>query len=183
MPKLQTDRIFPKNFQAKPLFDPTKIKTFKVKKIIIFALINIKMLRYWLILFLLLGYKLSDAQSMKTYSVTQDSIIETYKLKGDALRAWDSLEMEWKKKLPDILKKHKITISCAECTSIIANVVLYADSTGKCHIVQKRKLSVCGGTMEAKLEHDYFKFWRQAIFPTVLRNRYILARLSVILKC
>jgi hypothetical protein len=124
-----------------------------------------------------------SAQNTKSFSAVRDSIVETYKLRGDTARAWDSLEMEWKKKLPDILKKHKISISCAECTSIIANVVLYADSTGKCHIVQKRKLTVCGGTMEPKLEYDYFKFWNQVIFPPLLRNRYILARLSIVLKC
>ncbi|MCS7078046.1 MAG: hypothetical protein NZ455_15145 [Bacteroidia bacterium] len=123
------------------------------------------------------------AQGTKTYPAFCDSIVETYKLKGDTLRVWDSLEMEWKKKLPDILKKHKITISCAECTSIIANVVLYADSSGRCRIVQKRKLSVCGGTMEAKLEYDYFKFWNNLTLPPILRKRYLLARLSIILKC
>lgn len=141
-------------------------------------------MRYYILLSLIfLNAFLLSAQNMKSFSAARDSIVETYKLRGDTARTWDSLEMEWKKKLPDILKKHKITISCTECTSIIANVVLYADSTGKCHIVQKRKLTVCGGTMEPKLEYDYFRFWNQVVFPPVLHNRYILARLSIVLKC
>lgn len=141
-------------------------------------------MRYYILLSLtFLNAILISAQNMKSFSAARDSIVEVYKLRGDTARTWDSLEMEWKKKLPDILKKHKITISCAECTSIIANVVLYADSAGKCHIVQKRKLTVCGGTMEPKLEYDYFRFWNQVIFPPLLRNRYILARLSIVLKC
>ncbi len=141
-------------------------------------------MRYYILLSLIfLNVVLLSAKNIKNFSAARDSIVETYKLRGDTARTWDSLEMEWKKRLPDILKKHKITISCAECTSIIANVVLYADSTGKCHIVQKRKLTVCGGTMEPKLEYDYFRFWKQVVFPPVLRNRYILARLSIVLKC
>lgn len=141
-------------------------------------------MRYYILsCFIFLNVMLLSAQNTKSFSADRDSIVEVYKLRGDTARTWDSLEMEWKKKLPDILKKHKITISCAECTSIIANVVLYADSTGKCHIVQKRKLTLCGGTMDTKLEYDYLKFWKQAIFPPVLRQRYILARLSIILKC
>jgi hypothetical protein len=141
-------------------------------------------MRYYILLSLFfLKVAFLSAQNTKSFTAVRDSIVETYKLRGDTSRTWDSLEMEWKKKLPDILKKHKITISCAECTSIIANVVLYADSTGKCHIVQKRKLTVCGGTMEPKLEYDYFKFWNQVVFPRILRNRYLLARLSIVLKC
>jgi len=141
-------------------------------------------MRYYILLSLFfLKVAFLSAQNTKSFTAVRDSIVETYKLRGDTSRTWDSLEMEWKKKLPDILKKHKITISRAKCTGIIANVVLYADSTGKCHIVQKRKLTVCGGTMEPKLEYDYFKFWNQVVFPPILRNRYLLARLSIVLKC
>lgn len=127
---------------------------------------------------------LSSRAQNQPQTVFKDTLVETYRLKGDTLRLWDSLETIWKKQLPSIFKKHNVLISCTTCTSVIANVVFYADSTGQCKIVQNRKLIFCGGTMSEAFKEDYFNFWlKEVVFPPALRKRYLIARLGVVLKC
>ncbi len=81
------------------------------------------------------------------------------------------------------LKKEKIKMSCAHCSSVYLKVIACIDSTGRLSSYTKIKTNVCGREMKTEMENCMMNYFKSLIFPVSLRNTKIELFLGNGLKC
>jgi len=113
-----------------------------------------------------------------------DSIINTYQLPREQFSAWNTIYETWmKEEYWKILEDNQIKLSCASCTYCYIDVVLNIDKSGKLITYKIEKENICGGKATVNLQKRFLKYFEVLIFPEVLRNKSIRAKLGNGLKC
>jgi len=107
-----------------------------------------------------------------------------YELKGQAYTQADSILNVWmKSEYPALLKKYKLKMSCASCTSVFMDVVFFIEPDG--HIVDFVTVDSkkCATTFDEEMQADFVFFFVQIKFPPSLRDMHLQYRLGTGLKC
>lgn len=135
-------------------------------------------------LFVLLLLTLLCRGQVQEPSSPADTAINTWELNHDAREAWKTIDSVWMSEVYwNVLKKHKIKMTCAHCEKVMMHVDLKIDSTGKLTDYKVEKSMQCGSSFSPEMEEEFLNFFKALDYPQALRNLRIHAMLGTGLKC
>lgn len=82
-----------------------------------------------------------------------------------------------------ILKRHKLALSCASCTSVFIDVSFAVSERGAVQVKAVDRKQACGGEFSAGLEADFLRFLNDYPYPKPLHGTRVRLRLGDSLKC